>query len=259
MAAMAPLLPSLRPRAIGFAHRGARAHAPENTLEAFELALRLGATGLESDVWLTSDGVPVLDHDGVVGSRLRRRRIADVSRAELPPHIPELAEVYASFGTDFELSLDVKDPRAGSPAVAVTVAADPTMASRLWLCDDDIDRLVSWRDVSPVVRLVDSTRLARAKDGPERLAARLSEARIDAVNLHHREWSGGLVTLFHRFKVHAFGWDAQFERVLESLLRMGVDGVFSDHVDRMVDALDQHEVHRRRDADPAEQQAGDLG
>ena len=52
---------------IGFAHRGARAHAPENTLEAFRLALRLGATGLESDVWLTADGVAVLDHDGAVG------------------------------------------------------------------------------------------------------------------------------------------------------------------------------------------------
>ncbi|MDQ1372669.1 MAG: glycerophosphoryl diester phosphodiesterase, partial [Actinomycetota bacterium] len=55
--------PLLRPP-IGFAHRGARAHAPENTLEAFQLALKLGATGLESDVWLTHDGVPVLDHDG---------------------------------------------------------------------------------------------------------------------------------------------------------------------------------------------------
>ena len=42
---------------ITFAHRGACAYAPENTLEAFALGLRLGATGLESDVWLTADGV----------------------------------------------------------------------------------------------------------------------------------------------------------------------------------------------------------
>ena len=56
----------LRVRApIGFAHRGARAHAPENTLAAFSLALEMGATALESDVWLTADGVAVLDHDGV--------------------------------------------------------------------------------------------------------------------------------------------------------------------------------------------------
>ena len=47
---------------------------PGPHVEAFLLALRLGATGLESDVWLTADGEAVLDHDGAVGS-LRKRPI----------------------------------------------------------------------------------------------------------------------------------------------------------------------------------------
>src|SRR5947199_10599215 len=98
---MADLFPSLRDPPIAFAHRGARAHAPENTLEAFVLARRLGATGLESDVWCTADGVAVLDHDGIVGSRLRRQVITDVPRAALPSHIPTLADLYAECGTDF--------------------------------------------------------------------------------------------------------------------------------------------------------------
>jgi len=246
MIPVSSLLPSQRVPPIGFAHRGARAHAPENTLEAFELALRLGATGLESDVWLTADGVPVLDHDGVVGSLLRRKRIADLRRSDLPAHIPELAELFASFGTDFELSLDVKDPAAGAPTVSVASAADPTMPSRLWLCDDDVERMLTWRAVSPHVRLVDSTRLSKVKTGPERLAAQLQAAGIDAVNLHHSDWTGGLVTLFHRFKVLSFGWDAQFERILDGLLRMGIDGLFSDHVDRMVDALGRDAERRGR-------------
>src|SRR5436189_6205813 len=55
-AAVALGYPSLIDPPIGFAHRGARAHAPDNTIEAFSLALRLGATGLETDLWLTSDG-----------------------------------------------------------------------------------------------------------------------------------------------------------------------------------------------------------
>ena len=76
--------------------------------------------------------------------------------------------------------------------------------------------------------------------GPERLAAQLRERSIDAVNLHHSDWSGGLTTLFHRFGRLAFGWDAQFDRVLDGLLRMGIDGVYSDHVDRMTDALARH-------------------
>lgn len=244
MVPMPVLLTPRRNPPITFAHRGARAHAPENTLEAFELALRLGATGLESDVWLTADGVAVLDHDGVVGSLLRRRRISSLTRRELPAHIPELAEVFASFGTDVELSLDVKDPAAGAEAVRVAMAADATMPSRLWLCDDDIDRLMSWREVSPFVKLVDSTRLAKMRHGPERLAAQLQAAGVDAVNLHHSDWTGGNVTLFHRFKLLAFGWDAQHDRILDGLFTMGIDGVYSDHVDRMVDALERDQRRR---------------
>jgi glycerophosphoryl diester phosphodiesterase len=230
-------LPSLRPP-IGFAHRGARADAPENTLEAFRLALRLGASGLESDVWLTADGVAVLDHDGVVGGPVRRRPIGSVTRARLPAHVPALADLYAECGTGFELSLDIKDEAAAATVVAVARAAGADAVGRLWLCHPEWERVAGWRALHDDVRLVDSTRLRRMKEGPERRAASLAGAGIDAVNLHHSDWNGGLTTLFHRFDILAFGWDAQFERVLASLLDMGMDGVYSDHVDRLVDALD---------------------
>ncbi|MEY2433849.1 MAG: glycerophosphoryl diester phosphodiesterase [Acidimicrobiaceae bacterium] len=234
---MVPPLPSLLEPPIAFAHRGARAHAPENTLEAFALALRLGASGLESDVWCTADGIAVLDHDGIVGSRLRRRPITAVNRSELPEHIPELADLYAACGTQFELSLDVKDPAAMAPAVTVARAASADAPGRLWLCHHDWRQLAEWRPRFPDVRLVDSTRLRHMRLGPERRAAQLADAGIDAVNLHESDWTGGLTTLFHRFNVLSFGWDAQFERVLDNLLAMGVDGVYSDHVDRMMAAV----------------------
>jgi glycerophosphoryl diester phosphodiesterase len=236
---MSTRLPSLRRPPIGFAHRGARAHAPENTLEAFQLALRLGATGLESDVWLTRDGVAVLDHDGVFSAGLRRRDIAATDRDDLPPYIPTLAELYEVCGADYELSLDVKDVAAARAVLDVAVAAGPEVASRLWLCHDDHDQLRAWREHVPAVRLVDSTRLRRMRSGPERHAAELHAAGIDAVNLHHSEWTGGLTTLFHRFEVLAFGWDAQHERILDELLDMGIDAVYSDHTDRMRAALDR--------------------
>jgi glycerophosphoryl diester phosphodiesterase len=234
---MAPSYPSLRVPPIGFAHRGARAHAPENTLEAFVLARRLGATGLESDVWCTADGIPVLDHDGVVGSRFRRQPISAVPRAALPAHVPALADLYAECGTDFDLSLDVKDPEAAAATVAVARAAGAGAPERLWLCHHDWQQVAQWRVAFPEVRLVDSTRLRYMRDGPERRAAQLADAGIDAVNLHESDWTGGLTTLFHRFDLMTFGWDAQFERVLDNLLDMGLDGVYSDHVDRMVEAL----------------------
>ncbi len=51
-----------------------------------------GVTGLESDVWLTADGVAVLDHEGVVGGSLRRRSIGSIDRTARPDHVPSLAE-----------------------------------------------------------------------------------------------------------------------------------------------------------------------
>ena len=64
----------------------------------------------------------------------------------------------------------------------------------------------------------------------------LAREGIDAVNLHHSDWNGGLVSLFHRFDRIALGWDMQETHLIERALRMGLDGVFSDHPDRMVDA-----------------------
>ena len=250
-----PGIESLLQPPIAFAHRGGRAHAPENTLEAFRLALRLGATGLESDVWLTADGVAVLDHDGRVktglrgpnakpGLRgpnaklgLRRRPIAAVPRAELAPSVPALADLYATCGTGFELSVDVKDIAAAAETVAVARAAGGGAAARLWLCHPDWEVVAGWREEFPDVHLVNSTRLKDMARGPERRAAQLAGAGIDAVNMHYTDWTGGLTTLFHRFGRLAFGWDAQHERMVLELARMGIDGVYSDHVDRMVDAL----------------------
>ena len=99
--------------------------------------------------------------------------------------------------------------------------------------------LEPWRALDGDLHLVDSTRVRHMKQGPERLAATLQARGVQAVNLHHSDWTGGLTTLFHRFGVLALGWDAQHERVLDELLDIGIDGVFSDHVDRMVDALDR--------------------
>ena len=230
-------VPALRTPPIAFAHRGARAQVADNTLEAFALAQRLGATGVESDVWLTADGEAVLDHDGLVGGRMRRRPIAAVSRAQLPAFIPTLADLYATCGTGIEVSLDVRDPAAFDRVVAVARAAGEEALSRLWLCHPRWEQVVEWRGRCDELRLVDSTRLDRIKEGPERRAATLASKGIDAVNLHHLDWTGGLTTLFHRFGVLAFAWDAQAPRVLSELLDAGIDAVYSDHVDRMVHAL----------------------
>ncbi|HYZ99388.1 MAG TPA: hypothetical protein VE575_11595, partial [Acidimicrobiales bacterium] len=161
-----------------------------------------------------------------------------LTRAQLPRHIPTLADLYAACGAEIDLSLDVKDPAAFEPVVAVARTAGGHALSHLWLCHPRWEQVAAWRRRCHEVRLVDSTRLDHMKEGPERRAATLAEKGIDAVNLHHLDWTGGLTTLFHRFGVLAFGWDAQTPRVLTELLDAGADAVYSDHVERMVDAVD---------------------
>ena len=228
-------LPSLLTSPILFAHRGASAYAPENTLDAFALALKLGASGLESDVWTTRDGVLVLDHDGVVKTRLRSKPIAEFDRSALPSHIPSLEQLLQHCGTQYELSLDIKDAIVFETIEQIVANIDESMLDRLWLCHPNCDLLISSRKLASKCKLVDSTRLVKIKEGPERRAATLAANGIDAFNMHYSDWNGGLVALFHRFNIVSFGWDMQHEAVIDNGIRMGLDGVFSDLPDRIVE------------------------
>lgn len=222
-------------RPITFAHRGGAAHRRENTLDAFEHARSLGATGLESDVRLSADGVPVLSHGHAVRHGLRRRKIGSTDAATLAGFdIPTLATLYGRVGTAAELSLDVKVPEAGVPSVEVAREVGEGAVQRLWLCSPDLELLSTIRSFDDEVRLVHSTTYSAIGYPLEQHAARLADGGIDAFNLHRSEWSGGLVVLFHRFAVKCFAWDAQEVRHLREVLSYGVDAVYSDHVDRMV-------------------------
>lgn len=66
------------------AHRGARDETPENTAVAFDRALAHGVDGIELDVQMSKDGVPVIYHDRTLHRIIRQRRyIADFSCQEL--------------------------------------------------------------------------------------------------------------------------------------------------------------------------------
>jgi glycerophosphoryl diester phosphodiesterase len=223
-------------RPIGFAHRGARAERRENTIDAFHRALELGANGLESDAWVTADGVVVLDHDGVTGPLWHRRAISGQIRSDLPGHIPSLQELYERCGVGFELSLDVKDPAAVEAIMAVSTAAGAV--EHLWLCYHDGREMTRWRDVTGTARLVESTSLSRIPEGLMARAEKLREAGIAAMNLRRSDWDPDRVAVVHGAGLLAFGWDAQTSGQLARLLELGIDGVYSDHVSRMVAALD---------------------
>ena len=95
------------------AHRGASAVAPENTMAAFREAIAVGSDGIEFDVRLTRDGVPVIIHD----NNLRRttgfpNRIADLTWLELERldvSVPSLEQLFTLFEpNDLMLFLEMK-------------------------------------------------------------------------------------------------------------------------------------------------------
>ena len=233
--------------AIGFAHRGARSEARENTLAAFSRALDLGATGLESDAWLTADGIAVLDHDGVVGGRWRRVPISRLRCGELPAHIPSLTDLYRQCGADFELSLDLKTPDVLDAVLASTRSVGAEQ--RLWVCHPDLATLAGWRAQAAHSRLVLSTAIGRLPGGLGEGLAAVVAAGVDAVNLRVREWDPDRVALVHDRGLAALGWDAQSEPSLARAVALGLDGIYSDHVARLMRALRPAEHQNRADED----------
>ena len=229
MEAVPTRLPSLLDQAILFARRGGRAETRDQVRDAFAGAVAAGATGLHTEAWLTADGEVVVDATGLV-RRLPRRRVRDRIRAELDAWL-SLEELLA-LPTQVPVRLGVAEPEAA--AAIVDVARRVGGVDRLWLAHEDLETLAGWRDLSSEVHLVNAITTSALPFGAERRAAELAAARIDAVALPDDDWSGGQVTLFHRFEVLAFADGAHYERQLVRLIDMGIDAVSGDHVDRMV-------------------------
>lgn len=102
-----------------WAHRGASAAAPENTLAAFDLAVRKGAQGVELDVQRSADGVVVVIHDETVDRTTRGSgRVVGLTATELQAWgVPTLAEVLDLLApTDLRVNVELKngiDPYPG--------------------------------------------------------------------------------------------------------------------------------------------------
>lgn len=205
-----------------FAHRGARSLSWENTLRAFRYALRCGAVGLESDVRVTADGVPVLAH----GPRtITGLTVAGRTHARLPRWVPSLEELYAGCGAGFELSLDVQDDAAVPAVLDVARAAGATQ--RLWLVSKSLDATAQWRTAH-----AGEFRLAHSvKQLPADLTGhvgRLRDSGIDVLNAPASCWTRDAVEVVHDAGVLAFGWRVLSRRTQRHAERVGCDGIYTD-------------------------------
>jgi glycerophosphoryl diester phosphodiesterase len=144
-------------RPLLFAHRGASRHAPENTWEAFELGISVGADVLELDIHLTRDGDVVVIHDATLERTTNGRgRVCEHTYAELASldagyhfgirpgeHpfrdrgviIPRLGEVLAQFSrAAFNIELKQRKPSMVRPVLDIL---ERTGASRVVLAAED--------------------------------------------------------------------------------------------------------------------------
>ena len=140
-----------RGRPLIFAHRGASRVAPENTLAAFRQAVEIGADGIELDVQLSADGVPVVIHDATVDRTTDGSGwVRDLTRAQLQElnagghagaafadeRIPTLEEVLAEVGYKLLIDIELKYPTletASLEAQVIEVIRRLGMQQRGWL------------------------------------------------------------------------------------------------------------------------------
>lgn len=122
------------------AHRGAAAEAPENSIEALDLGMSLGADAIELDVQRTADGALLVIHDPTLdrttdGSgridRLTRRDLEGVRLSNGAP-VPELEEVLRRY-PGVEVTVDVKDPAAAGDVVALVHALERVAETILYV------------------------------------------------------------------------------------------------------------------------------
>jgi glycerophosphoryl diester phosphodiesterase len=155
---------------VNFAHRGASARAPENTLEAFRLAVEAGAGGLELDVRMTRDGEVVVIHDATVdrvtdgsgavaGMTLDEVRRFDAGYSFSPDggrtfpyrgrgvRIPTLAEVYEEF-PDAYVNADIKEAQPEAEEAVLSVIQDAAAEGRTLVASTDHAVLRRFRKVS---------------------------------------------------------------------------------------------------------------
>jgi glycerophosphoryl diester phosphodiesterase len=225
------------PRPIAFAHRGGASHFPENSWRAFEHAVGLGYSYLETDAHATADGQVVAFHDRTLD------RVTDAAGriAELPysrvaaariggsEPIPLLADLLGAW-PDVRFNIDVKDHPAVGPVAEVvrrTAAWD-----RVCITSFSGRRLSAARQAlaRPVCMATAPAAIGLLRYGFPRsaLAARFDRLSIRCAQVPVRIATGRFVRRAHAAGLQVHVWTVNDPAVMSSLLDLGVDGIMTD-------------------------------
>ena len=99
----------LGPRPLVYAHRGDRSRAPDNTLEAFRLAVEAGADGIELDVRRTRDGFLIISHDDRIPDLEPFSLLEFSELRSKAPQVPTLREAMAAIPPEVFVNVEIKN------------------------------------------------------------------------------------------------------------------------------------------------------
>jgi glycerophosphoryl diester phosphodiesterase len=243
-------------RPLAVAHRGQRATYPEQTLEAYQAAIDLGAEGIEVDVQLTRDGRLAMMHDLTVDRTTNGRGpIAeldwdDVRRLDAGSwrdprfagcRVPSLDETLdLAESSSILLCVEIKGTPSVAPKTALAVAAvirARGLLDRVFVSGFDHDALgVAQRDAGRL--LLAPERLPES--GPPDAATAVAQARaLDATALQHRweDLTAEVVDALHDAGVAVWTWPIDSVEAVERSVEYGADAVIGDDVPLLLRAL----------------------
>jgi glycerophosphoryl diester phosphodiesterase len=214
-------------------HRGAPRVALENTIAAFQAAVAQGADGIELDVHVTADGVPVVHHDAVLSQStdppgLRGRAIAELTESEvsqgvvgrgaLSGPVPTLAAAIEAIAPEAVAYIEVK---GGSPEAVVAALSRCRAVYAFHSFDHDlVAQLARIAPAIPRGILIDR------RDIDVEAAMKRTGARD--VWPGRRVIDRTLVTTVHRAGGRVIVWTVNDASEAAELIALGVDGVCSD-------------------------------
>lgn len=217
------------------AHRGASAYEVENSLAAFRRARELGAHGIELDVHMTVDGVPVVHHDPEIGSLAIWRTTTAAVRSQALPNgepVPTLAEALETIGPALEVFVELKAlPPASDAHLFAALDAGPGPANyRVHSFDHRIiQRLKRQRPALPCGVLSGAH--------PVHPLRPLQDAGAGVLWQEESLVDGELIGAAHASGYRVFAWTVDHPDRIRTLASLGVDGICSNRPDVALEAL----------------------
>jgi glycerophosphoryl diester phosphodiesterase len=232
------------PRPVILAHRGASAHAPENTLAAFELALAQGADGFELDVKLSADGKVVVIHDATVDRTTGAHgRVKDLSLTEMRSlqagsffsekyvgeKIPTLEEVFEALGKRAFINVELTNyntPRDHLVETVCMLVKRFGMQKRVLFSSFFASNLSRARSYLPEVP---SGLLALGGfPGAWSRSFGFSFGKYQALHINIKDMTHQQVQRVHRLGRRIHVWTVNAEEDMRRLFEWGVDAIITD-------------------------------